>query len=331
MNGLYDLLPGRPDFDESKYRLGSLCRRKHDWMKTGQSLRHASNNHCPQCDKERYQANLEENQRSARERMQSLRMAKIQFMSPRELQEYRKSESEHVQQYYRAKGRKSRAKGMESFVIPPHLVGTCITADELQPFIAAGWDINQLDPAMVTESRDAWRQTQQAIQGLSPSPSVARLVMDEQKRYWRENPDAYKEHRRQWDQSKWWLEYQTRPELRLYIRQKSKRRKALLREQTAHQIQPHELRTRFALFGNCCAYCGASGDMEIEHVIPISKGGTHAMGNILPACHDCNSSKRAKEVEGWYRRKPFFTEIRWRKICRALGWNRSGIGQLALL
>jgi len=71
--------------------------------------------------------------------------------------------------------------------------------------------------------------------------------------------------------------------------------------------------------------------MEIEHVIPISKGGTHAMGNILPACHDCNSSKRAKEAEGWYRRQPFFTEIRWRKICRALGWNRSGIGQLALL
>jgi 5-methylcytosine-specific restriction endonuclease McrA len=155
--------------------------------------------------------------------------------------------------------------------------------------------------------------------------------MNEQHRYWKENPEAKKEHDRQWGQAKWWLEYQTRPERRLYIRQKSKRRKALLREQTAHQIRPRELRARFVLFGNCCAYCGASGDMEIEHVIAISKGGTHAMGNIVPACHDCNSSKRAKEPETWYRQQPFFTECRWRKICRVLGWQRSSVGQLALL
>jgi len=39
MNGLYELLPGRPDYDESKHRLGRLCKRGHDWMGTGQSLR----------------------------------------------------------------------------------------------------------------------------------------------------------------------------------------------------------------------------------------------------------------------------------------------------
>jgi hypothetical protein len=30
MSGLYAALPGRPDFDESKYKLGSLCKRGHD-------------------------------------------------------------------------------------------------------------------------------------------------------------------------------------------------------------------------------------------------------------------------------------------------------------
>jgi 5-methylcytosine-specific restriction endonuclease McrA len=211
--------------------------------------------------------------------------------------------------------------------IPPHLIGHGIRSAELRAFLDAGIQLEDVtkDDVLVN------RQMQQAIQRLTPPPSVARLVMDEQKRYWRENPDACKDHERQWSQAKWWLEYQTRPELRLYTRQKSKRRKALLREQTAHQIRPGELRARFALFGNCCAYCGASGDTEIEHVIPISKGGTHAMGNILPACHDCNSDKRAKEVETWYRAQPFFTEARWRKICRVLGWGNSSVGQLALL
>jgi 5-methylcytosine-specific restriction endonuclease McrA len=330
MNGLYDLLPGRPDFDESKYRLGRLCKHGHDWMDTGQSLRRINDGKCLECPKQQratpekqaytqewYKRNLEDQRRKGRERMANMRK------DPEYLDICRKRSREQNAKRRAANGRVSRT----GLLVPPHLLGHGFQSAELQAFVDAGTQLENITSDDVLASR----QMQQAIQGLSPSPSAARLVMDEQKRYWRENPDAYKEHRRQWDQSKWWLEYQTRPELRLYIRQKSKRRKALLREQTAHQIQPHELRTRFALFGNCCSYCGASGDMEIEHVIPISKGGTHAMGNILPACHDCNSSKRAKEAEGWYRRQPFFTEIRWRKICRALGWNRSGIGQLALL
>ena len=170
-----------------------------------------------------------------------------------------------------------------------------------------------------------------AIRAAGRLPSVARLVMQAQWGYWREHPEAKREHDRQWAKAKWWLEYQTKPELRLYTRQKSKRRKALQREQTAHQISAKDIRARFRQFGSCCAYCGASGDMEIEHVVPISKGGTHAMGNIVPACHDCNSSKRAKEVESWYRAQSTFCEKRWRKICRVLGWSRGAVGQLALL
>lgn len=170
-----------------------------------------------------------------------------------------------------------------------------------------------------------------AIRNAGKLPSVAHLVMNEQKRYWRAHPEAKREHDRQWCQVKWWLQYQTRPDKRLYVRQKSKRRKALLRQLTAHQIKPSDLRARFAQFGNCCAYCGAVGDMQIEHVVPISKGGTHAIGNIVSACKDCNYNKRDHEVEAWYRQQPSFTELRWRKICRVLGWHRSGVGQLALL
>lgn len=131
--------------------------------------------------------------------------------------------------------------------------------------------------------------------------------------------------------ARWSRRYQTNQDLRLYHRQKTQRRKAILRAQTALHVSSKQLCARFSQFGNRCAYCGASGDMQIEHVIPISKGGTHAIGNIVPACQNCNLSKRDKEAEQWYRAQPQFDEKRWRKICKVLAWDRSAIGQLALL
>lgn len=176
-----------------------------------------------------------------------------------------------------------------------------------------------------------------AIKNAGRSPSVARLVMNEQRRYWRENPDAKREHDRQSNRASWWLEYQTNPELRLYIRQKSKRRKAQMRNSVAIQVSGKQIRARFEEFGNCCAFCKIDlmllpeNHRHIEHVVPISKGGPHALGNIIPACKFCNDSKFDHEVESWYRQQPFFSELRWRKICRVLGWDRSAVGQLALL
>ena len=118
---------------------------------------------------------------------------------------------------------------------------------------------------------------------------------------------------------------------RLYHRQKSKRRKALMRNSVAIQVTGRVIKARFAEFGYRCAYCGDGGDLHIEHVVPISKGGGHAIGNMVPACKECNYSKATNEVEAWYRSQAFYSEVRWRKICRVLGWQRSSVGQLALL
>jgi len=163
------------------------------------------------------------------------------------------------------------------------------------------------------------------------SPSVARLVMNEQLRYWRENPSAKADHDRQQGRASWWLEYQTKPELRLYTREKSKRRKTKMKGNTFIEVSSQQIKERFTLFNDCCAYCGQSGDMQIEHAVPISKGGTHAIGNILPACRPCNYSKRDKEIESWYRSQSVFTELRWRKIRRTLGWTGGAVNQLAMI
>ncbi|MGA1256387.1 MAG: HNH endonuclease [Candidatus Nanopelagicaceae bacterium] len=48
-----------------------------------------------------------------------------------------------------------------------------------------------------------------------------------------------------------------------------------------------------------CWYCGSHVgiDFVVEHAIPVSKGGTNDIDNLLPACRACNSEKRDKNVE----------------------------------
>jgi 5-methylcytosine-specific restriction endonuclease McrA len=42
-----------------------------------------------------------------------------------------------------------------------------------------------------------------------------------------------------------------------------------------------------------CTHCGAPGPNQVDHVIPVSKGGTDGVGNLMPLCKRCNQSKGA--------------------------------------
>jgi len=50
---------------------------------------------------------------------------------------------------------------------------------------------------------------------------------------------------------------------------------------------------------NRCFYCAKPGPMTMDHVVPISRGGTHSIGNLIPACAQCNSSKRHRTIMEW--------------------------------
>jgi 5-methylcytosine-specific restriction endonuclease McrA len=53
-----------------------------------------------------------------------------------------------------------------------------------------------------------------------------------------------------------------------------------------------------------CAYCGASeSPLQRDCVLPLSRGGRYTLGNIVPACRSCNTSKCNGEVTTWLRRK----------------------------
>jgi len=47
-------------------------------------------------------------------------------------------------------------------------------------------------------------------------------------------------------------------------------------------------------FGHRCAYCGADGPLQREHMVPLSRGGSNDIENLVPACRPCNMSKHCK-------------------------------------
>jgi hypothetical protein len=49
-----------------------------------------------------------------------------------------------------------------------------------------------------------------------------------------------------------------------------------------------------------CVYCGETeADLHIDHIVPISRGGTNDESNLATACATCNSSKRDKMLSEW--------------------------------
>lgn len=57
-------------------------------------------------------------------------------------------------------------------------------------------------------------------------------------------------------------------------------------------------------YGAACLNCGKP-EVTIDHVVPVSKGGTNTIGNVQPLCGFCNTSKHTKVID--YR--PFPIEI----------------------
>lgn len=54
-----------------------------------------------------------------------------------------------------------------------------------------------------------------------------------------------------------------------------------------------------------CLYCGEVSE-SIDHVHPLSRGGTSVTENCVPACLACNGEKGDADAFDWYRRQSFY-------------------------
>jgi len=104
---------------------------------------------------------------------------------------------------------------------------------------------------------------------------------ERQAQYRAENPEKYKEWQKQ------------NPDK--VIANWTKRRRNLV-ENGIFVINKKEIRK---LLQSPCFYCQSPKSGTIDHVMPLSKGGRHSIGNLLPACMPCNQSKRASLLIEW--------------------------------
>lgn len=84
------------------------------------------------------------------------------------------------------------------------------------------------------------------------------------------------------------------------VRAQTERRRIRKLENLEYFISDKEL---IKLYRSPCIYCGSTKRITLDHIIPISRGGTHGIGNIAAACISCNSSKRDKTITEWRKLK----------------------------
>ena len=80
-----------------------------------------------------------------------------------------------------------------------------------------------------------------------------------------------------------------------YIRYKSAKRRALAKNNGVFFISRAELKKLYLL---PCFYCQGKA-AHLEHVVPLSRGGQHSIGNLVPACASCNLQKNDRFITEW--------------------------------
>ncbi len=67
-----------------------------------------------------------------------------------------------------------------------------------------------------------------------------------------------------------------------------------------HKLKATERRAIYDKCDNHCAYCGEYikyEDMQVDHIMPLHKGGADSIDNMLPACRSCNHYKSTLTLE----------------------------------
>lgn len=77
------------------------------------------------------------------------------------------------------------------------------------------------------------------------------------------------------------------------------RRKAWKRDAGVFQVTGEDWRRLCDRHDRRCVYCSRRRPLTMDHVIPLSRGGRHSIGNLLPACASCNASKSNRFLVEW--------------------------------
>ena len=106
------------------------------------------------------------------------------------------------------------------------------------------------------------------------------------KQWQKENLDRYKIYKKKYEATEEGRASKTA--------RKHRRRTRMLEAEGSFTAEEWELKKKE--FDYRCAYCGKkTKKLTVDHFIPLSKGGTNYIENILPACGQCNQHKWDKD------------------------------------
>lgn len=284
-----------PRYDTERFYLGTLCRRSHEWGSTGMSLRGRvkSVGDCIECRNSK-----EADRRSKRKQVRLSQFDGDHFLGDLCIRSHNHEETD--------KSLRSVATGM------------CVACSrEKSREYCKEWKSSLKEVELIDGKyylgdlcvkKHEHEATGQSLRLGSTKGCVECLKMIEANRRSRKN-EYRKTQRKRFAQNN--------PEkARLNYRINSHKRRALLKGVLRQTYSKQDLSKKLDLFNCKCAYCCVDLDDKYtwDHVIPIAKGGSDAIDNLVPACSDCNLNKNAKNPLEWYEKQSFFSKDRWNFI-----------------
>lgn len=93
--------------------------------------------------------------------------------------------------------------------------------------------------------------------------------------------------------------YRNTDKVNMYAKNAKHKRRELLR---TSKLSPSELLAWEHSQLKLCVYCGTNCEKHynIDHVIPLAKGGKHELENLAITCAFCNQSKGSKQLIHWF-------------------------------
>ncbi len=106
--------------------------------------------------------------------------------------------------------------------------------------------------------------------------------------YYQENSDRLRRYCRQWAKD--------HPEI-IHIKDRRRRARLANAEGMFTDSQFDALCAKYDWRCTCCGTPHTERPLTVDHVVPLSQGGSNDIANIQPLCLSCNSSKRDKTAD----------------------------------
>ena len=299
------MIEDTPEFDKERYFVGSLCKNGHDWFGTGGSLRKIKKHDCIECKKLA-------DKRWKQENPEKVSVSRTKYNQQDRVKEYKRKHWSENSEKYRAEKRKRYEENKPEILAKNrayHLRHRDKTLQYLRGYHRANRD------RFVARSRDYYAENKVEL-------------LAKGKQYREENQEVIRERRKG---------YRTSLQNKMLKKAADNRRRTRKKNNHAVMYSRDELSLRLDAFSSCCAYCKATLDIAVprqltwDHFIPIVSGGPDCMGNLVPACHFCNSSKSDRDPWEWYKSQPFYKSGHWKAILKALGKTQADYSQIPLL